>query len=129
MDQSDNMTIHERIARYSEEREREFLEKVHRIVNEGMGDHDFGIDSLTDKLHISRAQLHRKLTALTGKSTSIFIRDIRLDKAREMLETGRHTITEVLYTVGYTSPSYFSKTYKERFGATPSELLGGNVKP
>ena len=63
------------------------------------------------------------MTALTGASASTFIRNIRLDKAREMLLTGHYTITQVLYSVGFNSPSYFSKMYKERFGILPSELM------
>lgn len=114
-------TYRQNISEFAEERERQFLERAYSIVEANLEDNGFGIDQLTSELHLSRAQLHRKLTALTGKSTSIFIRDIRLDKARQMLRTGKYTITEVLYSVGYNSPSYFSKTYKERYGEMPSE--------
>lgn len=123
LDPKADSPISEKIARFEEEKERLFLEKACRIVEDHMSDSEFGVEEMIRILVVSRTQLHRKMTALTGKSASAFIRNIRLDKAREMLETGRYSISEVLYTVGYNSPSYFSKTYKERFGVLPSELL------
>lgn len=120
--QSVEKSYQQHISEFTEERERMFLEKAYSIVVANIDNDRFGIDQLTAELNISRAQLHRKLTALTGKSTSIFIRNIRLDRARQMLQTGKYTITEVLYSVGYNSPSYFSKTYKERYGEMPSEI-------
>lgn len=115
--------ISEKIAQFKAEKEKEFLAKAYNIVIGNIDDSEFDIDKLVNELGTSRTQLHRKMTALTGASASTFIRNIRLDKAREMLLTGHYTITQVLYSVGFNSPSYFSKMYKERFGILPSELM------
>lgn len=123
MNPSAENTVAEKISQFQEAKEKEFLEKAYRIVEDNMSNSEFGVEEMIRILRVSRTQLHRKMTALTGKSASAFIRNVRLDKAREMLETGHYSISEVLYTVGYNSPSYFSKTYKERFGVLPSELL------
>jgi AraC-like DNA-binding protein len=70
---------------------------------------------------MSRAQLHRKITALTGKSTSIFIRSLRLYHARNLLLTTSLNVSEIAYDVGFKDPNYFSRTYAEEFGETPTE--------
>ena len=72
---------------------------------------------------MSRTQIHRKLKALTNTSTSIFIRRIRLNKAKEMLEKGELNVSEVAYEVGFKNPKYFSQTFSEEFGFPPSKLV------
>ena len=70
---------------------------------------------------MSRAQLHRKLKALTNKSATIFIRSIRLQKAKELLETTNMSVKEIAYDVGFSSPAYFSTSFLEEFNVNPSE--------
>ena len=72
---------------------------------------------------VSRMQLHRKLKALTGYSTSEFIRNQRLKLAKQLIEQDKISISEVGYTVGFNDPSYFSKCFKQDFGQSPSEYL------
>jgi ligand-binding sensor domain-containing protein/signal transduction histidine kinase/DNA-binding response OmpR family regulator len=98
-----------------------FLEKVQRIVDEDMAAMDFSVDIFCKKTSMSRMQLHRKLTALTGLSTSAFIRDQRLQMAVKRLKIRSETISEVAYAVGFNSPSYFIKCFKETFRMTPVE--------
>lgn len=117
--------IARKIAEYGEKTEREFLQKAYDIVDSHVSDNDFSVTDLMTELGISKTQLHKKMVALTGLPPSLFIRNIRLDKAKEMLETGQYTITEVLYSVGFSSPSYFSKKFKERFDKLPSDILEG----
>ena len=118
-------SILQKIRDFSEQKEKDFLEKTYGIVEKNMANGDFKVEDLMKELGVSKSQLHKKITALTGQSASAFIRNIRLDKAREMLSTGKYSITEVLYSVGFNSPSYFSKMFRERFGILPSELLQG----
>ena len=66
--------------------------------------------------------MHRKLKALTGKSTSLYLRTVRLAKAKQMIENQKGTISEISYQVGFSSPAYFSRCFKEEFGHTPSEV-------
>lgn len=98
----------------------EFLLKAKSIIEQNLSDSDFGIAGLCSQLHISRVHLHRKLKALTGRSTSIFIRTIRLQKAHELLKLGHHNVSEVAYEVGFSDPSYFSRLYSEFYGVSPS---------
>lgn len=100
-----------------------FLEKIQSIVDEDLGDSNFTVDEFCKKLGMSRMQLHRKLTALTGLSTSAFIRDQRLRLAIQLLEKSGDSISEIAYAVGFSSPSYFIKCFKETYEMTPSEYL------
>lgn len=100
-----------------------FLEKVQTIVDKDLGDSNFTVDEFCKKLGMSRMQLHRKLTALTGLSTSAFIRDQRLRLALQRLEKSGESISEIAYAVGFSSPSYFIKCFKETYQMTPNEYL------
>ncbi len=72
------------------------------------------------KFHLSRSQLYRKIKSL-GHSATEFIRIIRLEQAKKLIVVSRLPINEVGYKVGFGTPSYFSKCYKEHFGKLPSE--------
>ncbi len=102
--------------------EERFLQKVARIVEAQMGDEDFDMPQLCKALHMSRSNLFRKLKALTGKSATDFIRSLRLEKAKELLETTDLNVTEVCFKVGFSSPNYFSRAFQEQFGVAPSEV-------
>ncbi|MEM9078840.1 MAG: helix-turn-helix transcriptional regulator, partial [Bacteroidota bacterium] len=67
-------------------------------------------------------QLHRKLKALTNFSSSEFIRDIRLQRAADLLSNKGLHINEVAYSCGFNSPSYFAQCYKQKFGVSPSKV-------
>lgn len=123
LSQDSEESISQRIKEYSDLKEKEFLEKAYNIVEVNIGNSEFKVEDLMKELGVSKSQLHKKITALTGLPASAFIRNIRLDKAKEMLVTGKYSITEILYTVGFNSPSYFSKMFKERFGILPSDML------
>ena len=69
-----------------------------------------------------RGHLYRKLKALTGKSLSIYIRSFRLSKAWKMIEDKKGNISEITYSIGFSSPAYFSRCFKEEYGYSPSEL-------
>jgi AraC-like DNA-binding protein len=71
---------------------------------------------------MSRVQLHRKLKALSGKSASNYLRSVRLNKAKQMIEEQKGNISEIAYSVGFSSPQYFSRSFKEEFGFPPSEI-------
>lgn len=66
--------------------------------------------------------MYRKLKSTTDKSTAIFIRSVRLQKAKELIETTDNTISEIAYQVGFNNPSWFSRAFKEEFGYPPSEI-------
>lgn len=98
-----------------------FLGKIQDIVDNDLSDSNFTVDEFSKKLGMSRMQLHRKLTALTGLSTTAYIRDQRLRMAIQRLEQSGESVSEIAYAVGFSSPSYFIKCFKEIYQMTPSE--------
>ena len=85
-------------------------------------DAEYGPDALADTLHLSRRSLYRYLHELTGLTPAAWLRELRLDHARHLMEAGAYpTISEVAYASGFASPSYFGKAFGERFGCRPSE--------
>ena len=99
-----------------------FLQKLRETVEKNISKEDFGIFEACRSLRISRTQLHRKLKAVTGKSTSHYIRSLRLHKARELLQNSKLNVSEVAFEVGFNSLSYFSRSFKEEFGVNPNEM-------
>ena len=97
-----------------------FLNMLTDAVIKHIDDENFGVMQLCREAHLGRTQLHNKLKALTGMSTTIFIRDVRLEKARELLQTTDMNVSEVSYAVGISDPKYFSRVYSEKFGEPPS---------
>ncbi|SDM14368.1 two-component regulator propeller domain-containing protein [Kriegella aquimaris] len=100
-----------------------FLNRVQRILDEHLSDASFNAAAFGERIGMSRMQLHRKLQAYTGLSTTEFIRSQRLRQAAQILKTTDITINEVAYTVGFNTPSYFIKCFKETYKKTPSEYL------
>ncbi|MFQ5709384.1 MAG: helix-turn-helix domain-containing protein, partial [bacterium] len=107
--------------------DRAFLKRVRKIIEENLEDEAFGVEELAQKIKLSRTQLHRKLSALTNRPASLFIRFVRLHHARKMLEQNELTVNEVAYRLGFSSHAYFSKCFREEFGVTPKEFVKGRV--
>jgi len=100
-----------------------FLERVTQIIFQHLTENEFSIEEFSREVGISRAHLHRKLKALTGKSASRYIMAYRLSLAREMIRNHAGNISEIAYSVGFSSPIYFSRCFKEVYGYPPSKLL------
>ncbi|MFV0289660.1 MAG: two-component regulator propeller domain-containing protein [Mangrovibacterium sp.] len=100
-----------------------FINKLIEIISKNLEEPDFNINLLTDEIGISRSQLARKIESITGQNTSSFIRSVRLNKASQLLCNEQYTIKEVAYLVGFNSPAYFSKTFKELYGMTPNQYI------
>ena len=97
------------------------LEKVNKYTLEKIADSEFGIEDLSKMIGMSSVYLNKKMSALTGKTTSEYVRSIRLRKATQLLEKTDLSISEIAYEVGYNSPKYFSKYFKDEYGILPSE--------
>jgi len=97
-----------------------FIQKVQFHIEKNISDENFGIPQLCNAIGISRSQLHNKIKAQTGLSTSIFVRSIRLKKAKLLLHHSDLNISEIAYEVGFKDPSYFSRLYSEQYGMPPS---------
>ena len=101
----------------------DFLTLVMDCIREHMGDSDFSVELLGSEIGFSRSQLYRKLFSLTGFVPGELIRNLRLKQAARMFQEGHSNITRVLYTVGFNSPSHFSRQFHTFFGMNPSEYL------
>lgn len=102
------------------QRDQEFLDRLRSLIDERMSDSDLNVEMLGSEMGLSRVQLYRKLKALTGSSPVELLRTMRLHRAQELLVSSGKSISEVAYEVGFSSPSYFTKCYKEAFGTTPT---------
>ena len=100
----------------------EYIGKAVEILDANIDNSEFSVNELADALFISRSQLHRKIKSLTGLSTTHFIRTVRLEKAKDLLKTNSGNVTEVAYMCGFSSQSYFTKSFTEYFGTPPSNL-------
>ncbi|SKC63574.1 hybrid sensor histidine kinase/response regulator transcription factor [Ohtaekwangia koreensis] len=100
-----------------------FIEKAVKIVEANISSPSFSIQELGMELGISRAYVFKKIQALSGKTPLEFIRTIRLQHAAQLLERSQLTVREVGYSVGFNTPKYFTKYFKEQYGVLPSEYL------
>lgn len=99
----------------------QFLQKAREIVDAHLGESSFDVEQFCKKMSMSRTNLHRKLKALTETSTTEFIRKIRLQRAAQLLQQRTGSVSEIAYQVGFESLPYFSKSFQEQFGMSPSE--------
>ncbi|MBU2912996.1 two-component regulator propeller domain-containing protein [Reichenbachiella agariperforans] len=98
-----------------------FIQKLLDYVHANISKTDLRVESLADELNLSRSQLYRKVKAITGSSVNEFTRNVRLNRAHKLIEQGNTNISEVSYSVGFSSPSYFTKCFKEYFGYLPTD--------
>lgn len=107
-------------------KEEEFISNLINITEEKLCDEQFDLNKLCNEVSISRPQLYRKIMSLTGLSPNDFVRHMRMNKAIIMLKQQKLNIAEIAYETGYSSPSYFSKCFMEKFGCTPSAFMKKN---
>ena len=100
--------------------DREFLEKVIRLVEENMTDPEFSVDSLLQHFSFGRTVFYKKMKGITGYSPKDFIRIIRMKKAGALLLKHHLNVAEVSFAVGFNDPDYFSRLFKKHFGESPS---------
>jgi AraC-like DNA-binding protein len=98
------------------------MQKLQAEVHANLSDDSYTVPQLCEAIGMSRTQLHNKIKALTGFSTTIFIRTVRLQKAKELILHSQLTISEIAYEVGFVDPSYFSRKFAEEFGDRPSSM-------
>jgi AraC-like DNA-binding protein len=106
--------------------DKKMMDKAIRFVENNLNDEKLDIEMLANHLNLSQSTLYRKLKALTGKSASDFVRTIRLEYAARILKEGNHNIEEVSGLAGFNSHSYFTRSFREHFGKTPSEFMAMN---
>lgn len=100
-----------------------FVEKLKALIEEKMSNSDLSVEDLGAELGLGRVQLYRKTKSLTGYAPNELLRIARLKKAASLLASSEKTVAEITYEVGFSSPSYFTRCYKDYFGESPSEFL------
>jgi AraC-like DNA-binding protein len=105
----------------TDEADQRFREKMETIVAQHMGDADFNVDTLAALLKMGRTKFYGKMKEFTGMSPNTYLQTERLKKAAEMLIEGDLNVTEISYKVGFQSPTYFYKCFKEKYGVPPSK--------
>lgn len=100
-----------------------FIEKLKALIDEKIGDSTLSVEDLGADLGLGRVQLYRKTKALTGYSPNELLRIARLKKAASLLASSEKTVAEITYEVGFSSPSYFTRCYKDYFGESPTDFL------
>ena len=107
-------------------KDEKFLRNLKESVQSNLGNEQFGVESLATSIGISRIQVYRKLQRLTGKNVSQYIREIRLERAMELLKEDVSNVAEIAYQVGFGSPSYFNKCFHDFYGYPPGEIVKNN---
>jgi AraC-like DNA-binding protein len=92
-----------------------------QIVNDHLTDPNFSVEDLGSMLQLSRTQIFRRVKAVTGKGPLEYIRECRLKRAEQLLQTTDMTIQQVANELCFSSPGYFTKCYKDYFGTLPSK--------
>ncbi|MCO6479765.1 MAG: response regulator [Phaeodactylibacter sp.] len=103
-------------------REKEFIGRVKAIIHDHLSDAEFDVHALCRELGMARTPLHNKLKALTGRSTTEYIRTVRLQQAWKLLLQTALPISDIAYRTGFGNPNYFSTSFKKEFGLSPSRF-------
>ncbi|MCP5053490.1 MAG: response regulator, partial [bacterium] len=103
-----------------------FLNDLHNLIEKNLSNWEFNVEELRKELRMSRATFFRKVQALSGLTPNQFIQSYRLKRGAELLKQNFGTVQDIAFEVGFSSPSYFSKCFKERFRQQPSEYQAAN---
>jgi signal transduction histidine kinase/DNA-binding response OmpR family regulator len=103
--------------------DKRFLDRTASVIMDNILSREFGVEELSKEIGISRVHLYRKIKQVTGLSVSEYIRAVKLNKSKELMNKGGLTISEVAYASGFTSPSYFTKCFKNQYDMAPSDYM------
>ena len=106
----------------------EFYNRFLDILNADIGNPDLNVDKISTMMGLERSQFYRKIKALTNYSPVELIRRLRLKKARTLLTSTEKSVSEIAYEIGFSTPAYFSKCYREAYGETPTEARSKIMK-
>jgi len=116
-----NVATREELAPAVEEAEPEFIAKARMLVEQHLGESEYGVEQLANDLCMERTGLYKKLKSLSDTTPVTFMRNVRLQRAAALLKEGRMTVNEIAESTGFASPSYFAKCFKKVYGVPPSE--------
>jgi AraC-like DNA-binding protein len=99
------------------------LKSLFAVLESNWQDPDFDVDDFCKAMAMSKSQLYRKTVALTGLAPNILMKDFRLEKAKDLMHGQHYNIAQVTFDSGFTSPSYFTKCFKKKYGILPGSYL------
>ncbi|MCX2839059.1 substrate-binding domain-containing protein [Salinimicrobium sp. MT39] len=102
--------------------EQEFLKQLNEVIDKNLQDQNFSVEELSNIFNISRVHLYRKVKAMLGLTVNEYINSQRLAKGKYLLEDTNLNVSEIAYSVGYSSPGYFSTSFKNKYGLTPKKF-------
>ncbi len=111
-------------------KDNELMDKVHRIIEENLGNPDFCIDDFAKSLGMSRTLFYKKIKGITGESPNEYLRIVRLKKGAEYLLSDELHISEIAYRVGFNDPDYFGRCFRKQMGVSPKQyrkMRNGNL--
>lgn len=100
-----------------------FYQRLMQVIDHNIGNSEFSVESLSEAIGLSRAQMYRRCKQLTGNSPVELLRIQRMRRAGQLLSTTGQNVSEVTYVCGFTSPSYFTKCFKEHYGMSPTDFV------
>ena len=120
-----NLTFGEKTDRKENvaEIDKSFINKFRKLIEERLIDSDLNVDEIGKNLGLSRVQLYRKIKSLTNYAPNELVRIIRLKASEQLLMNSEKSISEIAYDTGFSSPSYFTKCFKEYFNESPTEYV------
>ena len=105
------------------ELDRKFLEEIIEYIDKNASNNNITVENMAAHLLMSRTNVYRKIKALTGQTATEFIRHTRLKMAIRLMENGQQNISEIAFSVGFSSPGYFAKCFKDKYGKSPSDFI------
>lgn len=101
----------------------QFMKRVMEVVNKNLSNSEFDVEQMAREIGISRTHLHRKLKELTGFPSAKFVQNIRMQQAMKLLKEKKNNVSQIAYSVGFSSQTHFSTTFKQYYGVSPTEFI------
>ena len=108
------------------ENDQSFLEKVFSIIRENFDDTEFNVDILSKKMGMSRSSFYNKIKSISGQAPADFIRQYRMERAKEFLKMKQFTIAEVAFKTGYSDVKYFRDLFRKKYNKSPGQFAKSN---
>ena len=99
------------------------MDELYALMESELSNSELDVSIITERMHISRTKFYYKVKGLTGENPATFFRTYKLNRAAQLLQEGKHNISEVADLTGFSTLSHFSASFKKKFGCTPSEYV------
>lgn len=125
-DQVIEKTLHQPEQIFAESKDKQFLANLHDLVMANIRNEGLDLQEIANRLSYSPSSIQKKIKRLTNKSVSQYVREFRLEYAKQLIEQDAASIKEIAFRSGFHSHAYFTRCFREYFGTTPTKLTGKN---